>query len=321
MPVRVLGPAARLALPQGAVGRVLAVFRRSFYVEMQDGALACLGPASLGAGPLNVLYELPEVAGLPSDWATAGLTAGDPVRVQGHTLHVDERWHFDLQATCTWSPAPVAEPDALGLASGRALLAEVCAGSPAPRGLGRLLPALLAGSAASEQRPGVDGMLLRTALKHTRTLMAWLSDCTQPASLGSFVPPSELLDLLGLGPGLTPAGDDLLGGALVALHALGQSGKAAQLAGHLLPHAAARTGRISGAHLACAAQGWGADALHDALAALAAGDRIALHAAVQQLDAIGHTSGWDALTGAAALWVALAGVPRLTAELHPTLPC
>ncbi|MEE9273883.1 MAG: DUF2877 domain-containing protein, partial [bacterium] len=61
-------------------------------------------------------------------------------------------------------------------------------------------------------------------------------------------------------------------------------------------------GRISRAHLACAARGEGAAALHETLAALLGPDpEAALAAPLGTLDAIGHTSGWDALAGAAAV--------------------
>jgi len=50
--------------------------------------------------------------------------------------------------------------------------------------------------------------------------------------------------------------------------------------------------------LACAAEGEGAAALHDMLAAL--GNPVAPGFAghLDAIDAIGHTSGWDALAGA-----------------------
>jgi hypothetical protein len=107
--------------------------------------------------------------------------------------------------------------------------------------------------------------------------------------------PREAASLIGLGPGLTPAGDDLVGGALVALHALGRRACAARVAAWALRRSR-RTNRISRAHLACAAAGAGGAALHDFVNALLAGKRnVARELAA--LDAIGHTSGWDAAAG------------------------
>ena len=100
--------------------------------------------------------------------------------------------------------------------------------------------------------------------------------------------------LIGLGPGLTPSGDDLIGGALCMLHATGRSDVAARLAAWGLPLAKANTNRISFAHLACAAEGECGEAVNDAIVALVAGGEVDLG----RIAAIGHTSGWDALAGA-----------------------
>jgi len=98
--------------------------------------------------------------------------------------------------------------------------------------------------------------------------------------------------LIGLGPGLTPSGDDYLGGVMVALHALGRGSQAAALWRRLEPRLASRTSAISAAHLAAAAAGHAHEALHRIL-----DGELDLDA----LDAVGHTSGWDALAGAVAV--------------------
>jgi hypothetical protein len=107
--------------------------------------------------------------------------------------------------------------------------------------------------------------------------------------------------LLGLGPGLTPSGDDFLGGAMIALAALGEAERAGRLADLALPSAARLTGKISLAHLACAADGEGAAALHRALAVLAGPEPGAMGTALTAIDRIGHCSGWDGLAGAVAV--------------------
>jgi Protein of unknown function (DUF2877) len=334
LPVGCLGPAARDALRTGRRGRVLAVFRRSFYVALEGGgadaaALVCLGPPTLGAGPLNALCAPPPGGDWPAagwdwpaagwdwpaagwdwpaagwDWPAAGLAPGLPLAVEAGALRVGTRWRFDLSAARTWQPASIAPPAPAGLAAGAALLAAACAEPPRPRGLGRLLPALLGQGGAPPDASGLEAALLRQGWLAARALQGWLARMEQGGPVDE--PPAALPALLGLGPGLTPAGDDLLGGALLALHALGRQRPAQRLAARLLPAAGTRTGRISAAHLACAARGWGTEALHAALAALAAGDAPALGAALRAPDAIGHSSGWDALAGAAAVWAALAG--------------
>ena len=98
--------------------------------------------------------------------------------------------------------------------------------------------------------------------------------------------------LIGLGPGLTPSGDDYFGGVMVALHVRGRATHAASLWRWLEPRLASRTGAISAAHLAAAATGEAHEALHNVLD----GDLD-----LDALDAVGHCSGWDALAGAVAV--------------------
>ncbi len=98
-------------------------------------------------------------------------------------------------------------------------------------------------------------------------------------------------ELIGLGPGLTPAGDDFVGGAMIALRAFGHAGLADRIAAWALPLALERTNRISRAHLECAAIGEGHEALHLYL-------RSFEEKHLAALARIGHTSGLDAAAGA-----------------------
>jgi len=107
--------------------------------------------------------------------------------------------------------------------------------------------------------------------------------------------------LLGLGPGLTPSGDDYLGGVLVALHLFGRTADADALWAWLGPRLPARTSLISAAHLAAAAEGEAHEALHASLDALSEGLTTGWHARLEWLAAVGHCSGWDGLAGAMAV--------------------
>jgi hypothetical protein len=98
--------------------------------------------------------------------------------------------------------------------------------------------------------------------------------------------------LIGLGPGLTPSGDDYFGGVMVALHVRGRASHAASLWRWLEGRLAGRTSAISAAHLAAAATGEAHEALHEVLDG---------NLDLDALDAVGHCSGWDALAGAVAV--------------------
>jgi hypothetical protein len=103
---------------------------------------------------------------------------------------------------------------------------------------------------------------------------------------------NEAEQLIGLGPGLTPSGDDYLGGMLVALRLTGRGMQAEGLWRWLQPRLKERTSAISAAHLAAAAAGEAHEALHDVLNG---------NLDLEKLDAVGHCSGWDGLAGAVAV--------------------
>jgi hypothetical protein len=105
--------------------------------------------------------------------------------------------------------------------------------------------------------------------------------------------------LIGLGPGLTPSGDDYLGGVLIALHQLERKPQAVGLWRWLEPRLK-RTSAISAAHLAAAAAGEGHEALHACLLALCRRDADWPHT-LGQVANVGHVSGWDSLAGVVAV--------------------
>ena len=111
---------------------------------------------------------------------------------------------------------------------------------------------------------------------------------------------NEIDQLVGLGPGLTPSGDDYFGGVLIALHHLGRRPQAQSLWRWLEPRLVRRTSAISAAHLAAAAAGEGHEALHGCLAVLFQ-KKNQWSSALDSLSRVGHCSGWDALAGAAAV--------------------
>jgi hypothetical protein len=102
--------------------------------------------------------------------------------------------------------------------------------------------------------------------------------------------------LVGLGPGLTPSGDDVLTGALCVLWAAGPAAKAQRDAlADVARTAAGRTTRVGAHQLAAAADGWFAEAL---LAVVdAPTDAVAARCAAVLLG-VGATSGADLLAGA-----------------------
>jgi hypothetical protein len=231
------------------------------------------------------------------DWQAAGLRAGDRVSWDGGHLLVAGRFRFDLASAALWRPtSPPAGWGVATLAAGLALLSRLAADQAATDGFAPLVAPLATRRLDDPGTSASNSPLLQLAWPGIAALADWL------ASGANATPPASAEFLIGLGPGLTPSGDDLIGGALIALRALGRSEIAARLAAWALPLAGQRTGAISAAHLTCAAAGEGSFALHDLIAALLTPGAPGLVEAVAVLATIGHSSGWDMLAG-----VALAG--------------
>jgi len=246
-------------------GEVCAVFRRSLYLRFPGERYACLGGASLGRGPLN--------ARVSDRRALGAFAVGDWVTVSpsGSTL---------------WQPRSLeSSPSRSKLVANLDSLIRAVTRRPAREGLG--------GAIAGAVSPLLDHA--RPALA---ALDSWLKRQRAPV-------PLRARALIGLGPGLTPSGDDYLGGLMLGLRAAGRRAAAAAVWRWLDRQAAERTSAISRAHLAAAAQGEVHEALHACLEALFAakaprGDE-RWSSLLSRLDAVGHCSGRDGLAGVVAV--------------------
>jgi hypothetical protein len=100
--------------------------------------------------------------------------------------------------------------------------------------------------------------------------------------------------LLGLGPGLTPSGDDFLVGALALLDCIGERDAHAALGRAIIDALPGATSALSACFLRAAAAGHIGEALHCAVSSVIAGD---VDAAIAAVETIGHSSGWDMMAG------------------------
>lgn len=294
MSAKVLGRVAAKALGSDSPWEVAAVFRRSFYCRSRIGSFVCFGPTSLGNGPLNVLCEMSE----PIDWETVRLTAGYPAVRDGTSFRVAERIIVSLSEATEWRPAkPVAPWHSATIREGLSILAAEVRAWPVRGGLQALIPMLAGDGSASPRSVYTTSPLLRMAMESIEPLREWLETRLGDPVEPRHAPKPAIDALIGLGPGLTPSGDDFLGGILVTLHHLGASKAAGELAREVLAHARQRTNDISYAHLAAAADGEGLAPLHAILENLSERGTPRLARSLSAVDAIGHTSGWDALAG------------------------
>ena len=286
MPVSAIGVSARpYLMRQGVLGRVCAVFRRSCYMQTHDNDLLCIADEALGRGPLTVSVRLPYA----TDLQTLPLQA-QRMYGEGHLLYIGSI-ALDLEDAPVWkSHLPEGKVDNHTLLRARKLTLALSEGVP-PDGLGRLLPKIE--KIAVGEYPDI----------HVPTPLATLA-CTAALNVVNGLAghdPHAVTEgvsrLLGLGPGLTPSGDDLLAGMLLALH-VGAPSDVGILSQIVLHHAAAKTTAISASMLNQASQGLGHEASHRLIASLVDGEPDDEVLSVStSLTSVGHTSGWDTLLG------------------------
>jgi hypothetical protein len=267
-------PIARLGAPlrrrfeaaPTVAGRVHSCFTRCFNVEWHDGGLV----AFQGAGPLAAPFAA-SLAWLP---AAGRLRPGAPVCWRGGRLHVD---HVEIDAReADWTDVSI---------------------TPAPGGVRVLSEIVVRHASTAEVAPA-----LRSAVAHEAgaCLARGIRDDDPEALVAG------ARGLIGLGEGLTPAGDDCLVGVLAVLHrwaprlardgAVGSAlGRAAQVG----------TTAIARAFLTHALAGCFSEPV---IALVTAPSPDAAARAAADLCGLGATSGADTLAGMSLALRALDGI-------------
>lgn len=278
---------ARAIRQEGWTGEVIAVHPRNMYVTDEDDEIFAIVHQPLGNGPLNLV--------IPAEPAQVfnGLALGTSLASNGARLGIGELITIGLEDAAVWDPkayaALTADPDALdrGLAE---LCRQISHRSPA-KSLARLLPHL-----ENEDLPEPLEQVAHFPRSHA--LIGGLAESLAQRDRRRLKVVTS--SLAGLGPGLTPAGDDFIAGVLLALALVRQQRADAalsEIATLLVETAAPRTHEISGAYLRAAYDGQVGERWHPLLTALAAGDGTQIAAAAAPVLATGETSGADMLAG------------------------
>lgn len=285
IPVRSLGCLAARLLDGFSEGHVAAVFRSSFYVQTKAG-LICVGNERLKPSPLNLVTGAPA----STDWPASGIGLHDPVRIGSGTLKVANRFSFPCSGASRWNPPrKITSPGPVSVERGLHAFRAACTDFIPTEGLGRF--------ALPGYRPAREAPVAHAARGTILALRRWVASAIDsPRQVRADRVP-DIAPLLGLGPGLTPSGDDFLGGIMIALYALRETEPCAQLWQRIDDSSSLVCGPVSYAHLEAASKGMGSDALHMAMIAVLDGDAQIGNTLLRNLDSIGHTSGWDAMAG------------------------
>lgn len=336
MPIFSLGSEAARILRKCQSGHVLAVFKRSFYIQC-GGCVLCVGLPSLGEGPLHVLLA-------------------------SNQNHLPKEIINDLSVKVGCNPTRCAESDLelcvrssnednMQLYSGRVIFKAssplalqlvqqslLTLAPPQPHGFGWMVgnPDWHCHNTSPEDSAAGLDALERSLRLHCMPalliLSQWLRQslerhdekyrdesarvndanvrCTQCVVAITDEMSSQVPNLLGAGLGLTPSGDDLLAGIMLALHRINRTDLANALWELLEPKVGSRTNIISCAHLQLAAKGQCSEPMLQLLEYLfsnnivkqrngvkAAGVQAAADDIQTLANRIGASSGWDTLAG------------------------
>jgi hypothetical protein len=258
VPIRRAGVLAQQFCGEVADARIEAVFARSLYLRAGD-RFVCIGGPEIGNGPFTLTAELDDLR----------LQRASAAAVCDRHITIGEAVIFTLDQSESWrSPAwlPCVAPARL-IETGAMLARCLAAGAP---------PEALARQPFAPTRIARFESRLSDVLRHGASIV------------------EEARGLIGLGPGLTPSGDDFLVGALATLEALGEDDAHAALARAITAALPGATSALSACFLRAAAGRHIGEHLHRMVSSVIAGDVDGAGAAAAS---IGHSSGWDMLAG------------------------
>ena len=204
-----IGEYAQRLLSSGQRGKVLAAFSQGIYLHLRDDELIWVGGRDI---PMHR-------RGLKSSHMPAGVATGSSVTVENGSLYIGSEWQADLSRVVIWQAPRISIEEALSLqdvADQVKNLVEYVSHLPDASGFGRFLPELCglitnkSGMDVREPDNAVDRIARPLILKIAHALVGGRISAAW----------SKLGSLVGLGEGLTPSGDDFLGGLFFSLQYL-----------------------------------------------------------------------------------------------------
>lgn len=292
-----MGELAEESLKPGSHGEILAATTNALYLYSSDGELLWLvgDRVPMHRRAVQIRGSLPEV------------TRGSAFTVRGQCLVFDLELDLDLSPASIWlSPRPRRNaclpferlPGCLRAAS------RVFAEFPPATGFGPFLLELTnngSDNPSPDEFPASDSIL-----KHARPMLDEVFRAVRVNDSSRILGASE--ELIGLGEGLTPSGDDFAGGLLFSSYVLSECFAQYRAFARLdvvgfLERSSKRTNRISHTILKDLASGHTFDTLHRFILAILTGQHLEqVRTLGLEVVRVGHSTGWDLLTG---VWMGL----------------
>jgi len=272
--------------------RVHSIYRSVLNITTADGLLTVASPEA-GGLPNGILADL------GPDWRTIGLEPGMIVHASDASIGVpDAGLEIQLDAAPRWSPRFQLSDEAttLAMACWRRRTSATWTIARTRATAGGFGP-LLREDTVYDDPFGMVGV--------ARPIVAELIVALETGDRSAAA--EVAARLIGLGPGLTPSGDDALVGIEATLHALGSP--SAGFLALALANIEDRTTALAATLLRHAAAGQFAERLHTLVAALLGSEEETIVTALDRAAAWGATSGTDCLLGVLIGLDVAAGVP------------
>lgn len=282
-----MGEAARKLLTPGVGGQVLAGFSTSAYLVTEQAGLFWLASEDVPMHPrgLRIAGPVPR------------LVAGEGFFVEGERINIGPNIQVDFADASSWAVSRLSVDAAVGIDKISQRVSGLFNGSldlSRPAGFGRLIPKILSLTEPDDEIEA-DPVLARA----WPGIRAIAGACLR-RDMASIWRVAETL--IGLGEGLTPSGDDFMGGLLFCASNIQRlyPGLIDLDSGRLtvfLESAKRRTNLISFTLLKDLAGGQAVEPLHELVhSILSKQPPEGIHPA-SRLTRIGHSTGWDLLTG------------------------
>ena len=277
---------AKMALENNLFGCVIAVFDSSIYLQTND-KIVCLGNKSLKNSPITIITSLPE----NFSFKTFKLKIEEKVSFFDRNIRIQDTTFAFNEKTKIWHPAELKYPFMLdNVRRGVRYFHKILQHKDVkPRGLSEILFC----KNLSVKKLDYN----KKVLSETSACKHWICQSLVKKNRACMPRPYWAENLLGLGFGLTPSGDDFVGGVMIGLHICKKVKIAQCIWSHVYKNISYLTTPIAGAHLYAASKGLGPGDIHKLADAILSANAEGMAELVCSLDMIGQTSGWDIFAG------------------------
>ncbi len=279
-----IGALARAQLVPGQQGQVLAVVSDAIYLLTPSDEILWLAGdgAPMHRRCLTVSASLPRAV------------EGAPLHVADGCLRIDPGVAFDCATASLWQPPQINRDELVEISEVTARVRALVSGLDVSqaKGFGRLIPDIV--GCEPDSAAATDDLVL---VRARHTILSLVDACLKRDGPRIARCADELV---GLGAGLTPSGDDFVGGLLFAAHALlhAYPGSAEFDLGITVEPYRMRTNQISFALLNDLANGHAIEPMHITVNGILTGESLRrTQLSIAHLTRVGHSTGWDMLAG------------------------